>query len=120
MISLISIGKRFWTVMRSGWADPEFRGLSIILGSWLALGTIIYSVYEDWSVTESLYFCVMTLTTIGYGDFTPSDGTMQIYTVFYAVLGIGFFVAFNAQIVRIAIQSRQAQKAQDAPDAADD
>jgi len=107
MISLILIFKRFWKVVRSGWSDKEFRGLGIVLGSWIALGTIIYSVQEDWSVIESLYFCVMTLTTIGYGDFSPSTEAMQLYTVFYSVLGVGFFVAFTARLVQVAFQSRQ-------------
>ena len=89
VISLLLIFKRFWKVMLIGWADKEFRGLGVVLGSWIALGTIIYSVYEDWSLIESLYFCVMTLTTIGYGDFSPTTESMQLYTVFYAVLGIG-------------------------------
>ncbi|MEL7207287.1 MAG: potassium channel family protein [Actinomycetota bacterium] len=106
MISLISISKRFVSILRSGWKEPEFRGLAILLGGWLALGTTIYTVYEDWTVIESFYFCVMTLTTIGYGDYTPTDSTMQLYTVFYAVIGIGFFVSFSTMLVRVAWNAR--------------
>ena len=88
MISLLSILKRFWHVMKGGWGDREFRGLSIVLGSWVALGTIIYSVYEDWSIVESLYFCVMTLTTIGYGDLTPTTPLAKVVTIFYGLNGV--------------------------------
>ena len=108
MISLVLIFNRFWKVVRHGWADKEFRGLGIVLGSWIALGTIIYATQEDWSVIESLYFCVMTLTTIGYGDYSPTTEAMQLYTVFYSVLGIGFFVAFTARLVQVSFQSRRA------------
>ena len=108
MISLVLIFKRFWKVVRGGWDDKEFRGLGIVLGSWIALGTIIYSIQEDWSVIESLYFCVMTLTTIGYGDFSPTSEAMQLYTVFYSILGVGFFVAFTARLVQVSFQSREA------------
>ncbi len=107
MISLLSILKRFVSVVRAGWGEAEFRGLTIILASWLALGTIIYTVYEEWTPVESFYFCVMTLTTIGYGDYTPTDSTMQLYTAIYAVLGIGFVVSFNTMLVRIAWTSRR-------------
>ncbi len=107
MISLLSILKRFVAVIRQGWSEPEFRGLSIVLAGWVTLGTIIYTVYEKWTLIESFYFAVMTLTTIGYGDYTPSTPTMQLYTVFYSVLGIGFFVAFNAKLVQIALANRQ-------------
>ena len=107
VISLLLIFKRFWKVVRHGWADKEFRGLGIVLGGWIALGTIIYSVYEDWSAIESLYFCVMTLTTIGYGDLSPTTEATKLYTVFYSVLGIGFFVAFTARLVQVSFQSRK-------------
>ncbi len=113
MISLLSILKRFIGVMKQGWEEPEFRGLAIVLAGWIALGTVIYTVYEEWTVIESFYFSVMTLTTIGYGDYTPSTPTMQLYTVFYAVLGIGFFVAFNAKIVQIALERRQQRNSTD-------
>ena len=106
-VSLVSIVSRFYKVMRSGWADAEFRGLSIVLGSWVALGTIIYSVREGWSLVDSLYFCVMTLTTIGYGDFSPTSTGMRLYTVVYSVMGIGLFVAFNARLAQFAIESRR-------------
>lgn len=107
MISLLLIFKRFWKIIREGWSDAEFRGLGIVLAFWIALGTIIYSINEDWSVVESLYFCVMTLTTIGYGDFSPTTESMQLYTVFYSVLGVGFFVAFNARLVQVSFETRR-------------
>ena len=107
LISLASILKRFLKVMRAGWGDPEFRGLAIVLGSWVALGTIIYSIREGWGIVDSFYFSVMTLTTIGYGDFAPTTSWMRLYTVIYAVMGIGLFVAFNARLAQFAFQSRQ-------------
>ncbi|MFW2332918.1 potassium channel family protein, partial [Ilumatobacter sp.] len=94
-------------VVRGGWEDREFHGLAIVLAAWVVLGTIIYTANEGWSVVESFYFCVMTLTTIGYGDLSPSGPAMQLYTVVDAILGIGFFVAFNARLVQVAIESRQ-------------
>ena len=114
MISLLLILKRFWRVIRLGWSDLEFRGLCIVLVLWLALGTIIYSFNEGWGVIDSFYFCVMTLTTIGYGDFSPTGEAMRLYTVFYAVLGIGFFVAFNAKLVQVALESRHDETSDDA------
>ena len=84
--------------------------LAIVLAAWITLGTLVYSLNEGWGVVESFYFSVMTLTTIGYGDFSPTDSAMQIYTVVYAVLGIGFFVSFNARLVQIAIETRRHDK----------
>lgn len=52
----------------------------------------------------------MTLTTIGSGDLAPTTALMRLYTIVYAVMGIGFFVAFNARHVQIAIASRNRTK----------
>ena len=107
MLSLLSILRQFWKVMKRGLADVEFRGLSILLGGWLALGTLVYSIYEGWSPVESLYFCFMTITAVGYVEYSASGSIMQLYTIVYAALGIGLFVAFSARLVHFAIQSRQ-------------
>ena len=106
MLSLLSILRIFLIVMRTGWGEPAFRGLSVVLGGWLVLGTVVYSLREGWSLIEALYFSVMTVTTIGYGDYTPSSPLMQLYTIFYAVFGIGFFITFNARLVQLALASR--------------
>jgi len=107
MVSFLLLLRRFYAIMKLGWEDAEFRGLSIFLTSWLTLGTLVYALAEDWNLVESLYFCVMTISTIGYGDFTPTNNWMRLYTIVYSMIGIGLFVGFNARLVQFAIQARQ-------------
>ena len=35
-------------------------------------GAAMFSYYEEWSYFDSMYYCVITLTTIGFGDFVVS------------------------------------------------
>jgi voltage-gated potassium channel len=46
----------------------------------LLTGTLFYWHFEDWTVIEALYFSVVTLTTVGYGDFSPTTPGTQIFT----------------------------------------
>ena len=53
------------------------------------IGTVAYHNIEKWSYVDSFYFTGMTLTTVGYGDFVPMTGMGKIFTVFFALSGIG-------------------------------
>lgn len=43
----------------------------MILASYIALGTVIFSLWENWSLVDGAYFCFVTLSTIGFGDLVP-------------------------------------------------
>jgi len=63
----------------------------VIIVCYLFLGVISFSfVFEkSWSVRESLYFSVVTFTTVGYGDLYPTTEAGQIWCCFFALIGIG-------------------------------
>ncbi len=60
----------------------------------LAFGTVFYHFVEGWSWIDSYYFCVVTLATIGYGDFIPQTNFAKIFTTIYIFVGIGILSAF--------------------------
>ena len=57
-------------------------------------GTIYFHEAEKWSVTDSFYFSVVSLTTVGYGDLVPTTDGAKIMTSLYIFFGIGimFFI----------------------------
>ncbi len=80
--------------------DPAFRGLAISVLLVLAAGTAFYPLIEGWSVLDSLYFSVITLTTVGFGDFAPETAVGKIFTILYIFVGLGFIMAFVTTIVQ--------------------
>jgi voltage-gated potassium channel Kch len=82
------------------WRDPETKALPVVAGALIVSGTIFYWRVEDWTIIQSLYFSVVTLTTVGFGDFTPTTPGAQIFTIFYILTGIGVFVALLASVAQ--------------------
>jgi voltage-gated potassium channel len=90
--------------------DEEFRVLLVVLLTLLGGATYFYWSIEGWSVIDALYFSVMTMSTIGYGDFTPTTTFSKIFTIIFAVLSIGVFVAVVSKIVTIILAEKKASK----------
>ena len=66
--------------------------LSKLLLSILALmviGTIGFHFVEGWSWLDSLYTMVVTLGTVGYGDFTPATDAGKIFVMGLVIIGLG-------------------------------
>ena len=79
------------------------RGLKIPIGLFfllLALGTMAYHSIEGWRYIDAAYFSVITMATIGYGDFTPQTDGGKIFTIFFALIGIGVMLYFFTLVGR--------------------
>jgi len=75
-------------------ADKQYRDLLITSLIILAIGTFVYRYLEGWGYVDSLYFSVITLTTVGYGDFSPQTTGGKIFTIFYIFIGLGMILSF--------------------------
>ena len=44
------------------------------MGAYIVLGALVFAYIEGWKLSDAIYFSFVTLTTIGFGDLTPSIG----------------------------------------------
>lgn len=49
---------------------PVFLVLLVLVG-YICLGAAVFATWEDWTFIDGAYFCFVTLSTIGFGDFVP-------------------------------------------------
>ena len=81
--------------------DPESRPLFLWAGAMLLIGVLVYHLLEGWDLLDALYFCVVTLATIGYGDLTPTTPISKLFTIFYVINGIGILVGLFDRIRQV-------------------
>ena len=74
--------------------------MPVIAGVLVLTGTLFYWRFEDWTFVEALYFCVVTLTTVGYGDLAPTTAGTQIFTIVYILTGFGVLVALLTAVAQ--------------------
>ena len=61
-------------------------------------GSFIYHSVEGWNRLDSLYFTVITVTTIGYGDLAPITDEGKIFTIFFSFFGVAMAFYFLSLI----------------------
>lgn len=98
---------RFFRSIWLGFKDREFRALFIWVVLVIAIGTAFYVRVEHWRVLDALYFTIITLTTVGYGDFAPQTDPGKIFTIVYIFVGISLISGF---IILLGEHSRKLKR----------
>ena len=68
--------------------------LSILVGS---LG---YFLIEDYTLAESVYMAVITLSTVGYGEVKPLSAGGRVFTSLYVLANLGITALFISQLTQ--------------------
>ena len=116
MIGLVVMLRRFLRAIRDAWrSDQAFRMLLALVVSLLVSGTTFFTLVEGWSVLDSFYFSVTTLTTVGFGDPAPATAAGKIFTIVYIFVGLGVIGGFINVLAKhtFARQRRRAGVSED-------
>lgn len=94
LLTLRRIVRGIWRSLH----DPEFQVLFSLASFTVLTGTWFYAQFEGLRWLDAFYFSVITLTTIGYGDFAPETDIGKVFTIFYVITGVGIMVGFVTTI----------------------
>lgn len=103
LVTLRQLGQSLGAVFKA----KEGRSLGILALGLLALGTIFYMRVEGFTLIDSLYFCFVTLTTIGYGDFSPVTTFGKLFTMIYSLFGLGIMTLLISEISKGYLAQRK-------------
>ncbi|CAE7496174.1 TPKA [Symbiodinium natans] len=116
---LLGQAQPFWLVELKSWLWCSF-----LVVSYFVVGILFYShvetklceseealaspdydaelCVEPWTSVDSLYFAMVSMSTVGYGDFAPASPMSRAFTLFYIVYGITVpFASLASQLATV-------------------
>lgn len=82
----------------------RIRYAVIALAAAIVFGTVGFHFVEGWTLADSLYVTVQTLTTVGYGDVPPHSGAGRFFAVLVMLLGAGGVALAVSTIVQSVVE----------------
>ena len=80
-----------------------FKELFIYLTIYLIASAYIFREIEHVSILNSIYWVVTTITTVGYGDITPTHDVTKILAMFLMVIGVAVMGYVNGVIISVVM-----------------
>jgi potassium channel subfamily K len=81
---------------------------------YLAVGVMIYtwkrqefSGLQTVSYVDALYFCIVTMCTIGYGDITPITTSSKLFACLFVLIGFGFIDILLSSMVSYVLDKQE-------------
>ncbi|TVT99653.1 hypothetical protein EJB05_54969, partial [Eragrostis curvula] len=95
---------------------PRFCLVALLLLAYLIAGTTAFYLAMDHMsgdrtgnrVLDALYFCVVTMTTVGYGDIVPASDAAKMLACAFAFAGVALVGAFLSKAADYLVEKQEA------------
>ena len=87
---------------------PIYISLLLIAG-YIAIGALLFTLWEeDWDYLIGSYFCFITLTTIGFGDYVPGT-SLQSWAQQEKLVFCAMYLLFGLALIAMCFDLMQAE-----------
>jgi voltage-gated potassium channel len=90
----------------------RMQGYLLLFAGVLIFGTLAIMAIEGLSAFDAVYFVVVTIATVGYGDISPSGTPGRAVTIILILAGVGTFVAVFAGVIENLFAREERRKRQ--------
>ena len=88
--------------MQEARAADRAKVCSLMVLGWLLLGMRYFGKAEGWTMVEAFYFGIVTLTTIGFGDYVPTTPAGDAFHFLFCIFGLGLVATLLGAISALA------------------
>lgn len=92
----------------------NFKKVFMLLGAYLGVGTLCFFLIRNQiegkktnGFVDSLYFCVVTMTTVGYGDLVPHRVYAKLLACTYVFTGMAFGGLFLSKAADKIVENQE-------------
>lgn len=110
MVAFVLLFRSLWRILTILFRQEEQKAIMLAGLFILTIGTFFYHNIEGMAYLDALYFSVITLATVGYGDVTPQTTIGKLFTIVYVLIGVGILTAMIANFNRALIEYHQKKK----------
>ena len=92
----------FWFFIRR----EDIDRIVILLLLIVFISAAFISVAENWTLVDALWWSIVTLTTVGYGDVTPVTPVGRFVATLDMFIGIGILATLSATLASILVDQK--------------
>lgn len=85
----------------------QLRYMFLLPVAVLIIGTVGFMLIENLSFLDAVYFTIVTISTVGYGDLSPITDAGKGFSIFLIVIGIGTFLTLLTTLTQWFVQRGQ-------------
>lgn len=93
---------------------PSFRMVGFLLFVYLLVGVVVFYLVMDQlsgkrtnRVLDALYFCIVTMTSVGYGDLVPNSDTTKLLASAFVFIGVAIIALFLSKAADYLVEKQE-------------